>query len=82
MWLGTVDNGISMISKWSKPFKHYVHDTEDPSSLGYGEVMAICEARSGDLWVAHWGSGISRLIRGSKKFIHYVHNPAAQISIG
>jgi PAS domain S-box-containing protein len=58
-------------------FQHYIHDPDDPSSLGPGAVKAILEDHTRTLWVATEEPGtLNRFDRITKTFTRYEYDPA------
>jgi signal transduction histidine kinase/ligand-binding sensor domain-containing protein len=68
VWVGT-DYGLNRMD--SKPlsgearFTSYLSNPEDPSTLSADEVTAICEARTGTLWIGTSGGGLNRFERSA-----------------
>jgi ligand-binding sensor domain-containing protein len=54
-------------------FNHYRHQPENPSSLSYDEVTAICQSSSGHFWIGTPGGGLNRLDPDSGVFKRYTN---------
>ncbi|HSR30275.1 MAG TPA: two-component regulator propeller domain-containing protein [Anaerolineae bacterium] len=80
VWIGTdsgghlSSGGLDRFDRTTETFVHFVHDPEDPLSLGGPNVRAIHEDRRGVLWIGTDG-GLSRLDRSSGTFTNYRHDP-------
>jgi len=86
IWVGT-STGLDRLDPRSegkggesKPrpyFTHYVHDPNDPHSIGPGAVKVIYEDRSGALWIGTEEPGtLSRMDPASGTFTVYRYDPA------
>jgi two-component system sensor histidine kinase ChiS len=51
LWIGTLDNGLNMISPDRKNFKPYKYNPGDSKSLSNNEVRTIYQDKEGKLWV-------------------------------
>jgi len=72
MWFGTEDG----LNKYDgHTFTVYVHDPEDPNSLGNDTVLSLYEDRSGVLWIGTRGGGLDRLDRETGQWRHYLNDP-------
>jgi signal transduction histidine kinase/ligand-binding sensor domain-containing protein len=87
IWLATgvgpsygYSRGLDRFDRPSGTFVHYLHDPDDPDSLGSGDVWAIFPDRQGGLWVGSDG-GLSRLDRSSETFARYQHDPSDPFSL-
>jgi two-component sensor histidine kinase/ligand-binding sensor domain-containing protein len=89
LWIGTDGGGLNEIVPGRKPgagpvFLKFRHDEEDPNSLPGDAVEAICEDRSGVLWVGLYYGGLGKLVmnddpgadREKRPFIHYYSRPS------
>lgn len=61
LWVGTWDNGISLVDLRRKGFRHYLHIAEDVNSLASDTVMAMLADQGEKMWVATYGGGLNRL---------------------
>lgn len=78
MWFGTED-GLNRYNGFE--FKVYGHDSQDPNSLSDTWVRALCEDRSGTLWIGTRYGGLNRFNRESESFASYRHDPNNQNSL-
>ncbi len=72
MWFGTED-GLNRYD--GAGFRIFKHDPDDPDSLSYNHITALCRDRSGTVWVATNGGGLDRYDPNRERFIHFRHNP-------
>jgi PAS domain S-box-containing protein len=72
MWFGTED-GLNRYDGFN--FRVFRHDPDDPGSLAFNHIKALCVDRSGALWAAMNGGGLDRYDSRLERFIHYRHNP-------
>ncbi|MCP5052260.1 MAG: hypothetical protein GY940_34145 [bacterium] len=70
MWFGT-QNGLIRFDGYA--FTTFKHKPGDSLSLPANEMMAICEDRSGTLWVGTIGGGLSRFDREYETFTTYLY---------
>src|SRR5690606_35692331 len=62
-WVGTYSNGINKANLNGKPFNYHYHDPFNPNSIIDNNVRAICEDKTGNLWIGTRDKGIT-VIRG------------------
>ncbi len=67
LWLGT-EEGIFQYN--GTQFRHFLHDPNDPYSLGLPEVNVIFEDRFGAIWIGADGGGLHRYNPESETFSH------------
>lgn len=72
MWFITED-GLNRYDGYS--FRVFKHDPNDPGSLAYNELKAICVDRLGTIWVGTFYRGLSRFDREKEQFTHFTHDP-------
>jgi len=70
LWIGTAD-GLNRFDRATERFTAYLHDPDDGSTLGPGQVTAIYEDSDSVLWVGTSGGGISYLDRTTGKFTRF-----------
>ncbi len=89
LWIGTDGGGLNELVPGRKPgadpvFLKFRHDEEDPYSLPGDAVEAICEDRSGVLWIGLYYGGLAKLVlnddpgahREKRSFLHYYSRPS------
>ncbi len=86
LWVGTDGGGLNRFdpdppADASGSFTRYLHQPDNPASLGSNSVRAIYEDRAGTLWVGTREGGLSRL-RADGTFTTYRHDPADPASLG
>ncbi len=59
-WIGTL-NGLNKFDRRTEEFTRYLHDPDDPTSIGSNDIMGFAQEPSGLLWIATWDAGINRL---------------------
>ena len=62
-------------------FVPYVHDPQNPASLGRNEIYSLFVDRAGQLWVSLDGGGLDRYDPQTNGFIHYRHDPKNSASL-
>jgi ligand-binding sensor domain-containing protein len=70
LWVGTVNDGISVFDPASERFEHFRHDEKVPGSLGGGSISALLGDGKGGMWIAT-GQGLNHLPAGSKRITHF-----------
>ena len=71
LWIATNGGGLSMLDVKSGEFTTYLHDANDPGSIGSNIVRRVLVARDGSIWAGTREAGLSRLDRDSGQFTHY-----------
>jgi ligand-binding sensor domain-containing protein len=71
MWFGT-ENGLNRYN--GHTFKVF-EESKGSYSLSNNLVRAICEDKSGKLWVGTWGGGLNKLNRAKGEFETYKNSP-------
>lgn len=85
LWIGTYGGGLNRLDKKNESFRHFraqVKHPAPPDAIGYDFVKALCEDRSGDLWVGLWGGGLDRFNRHTLVFTHYKQQAGVSGSLG
>lgn len=70
LYVGHVDNGLSVISLKNRVVQNYVHSVSDKNSLPGNEVRCIFKDNNGNIW-AGTNQGIALFDSDQKKFISY-----------
>jgi ligand-binding sensor domain-containing protein len=76
LWVGTQE-ALNRIDRKTGRITSYRHGGPEAGT----DVVAICEDRSGDLWVGTYGHGLLRFDRRTGQFKEYRHNPADPFSL-
>ena len=79
LWFGT-QSGLNKYDGYE--FTEYKYNPFDSTSISNNQISAICEDRSGMLWIATVGGGLNRFERENEIFTHFTHNPYDSTSIG
>ena len=77
MYFGTED-GLNIYDAYS--FK-VLRKSENPNSLSYNDITALCEDKLGRLWIGTFNSGVNLYIPWKKKFIRFNYNGSNQNSL-
>ena len=78
LWIGTT-NGLNRFDPASETFTRFIHDPEDPQSVGddaFSVAEGFYEDDSGRLWFSTWGGGLSRFDPATETFTRFQHDPA------
>ena len=70
VWVGMLNGGLVGIDLEADTFRQYLHDPEDPRSLGDDILLDVHQDQNGVLWAATV-SGLDRLDFESGTFQHY-----------
>ena len=84
VWVGTDGAGLDRLTfnaDGSVSFTHYVHDENDPYSLGDNYIYSLFEDDTGALWVGSNGGGLSILDPLTQQFETFTYNPLNPNSI-
>jgi len=74
LWVGNVEQGLSLRRKDTDGFLHFRHQSANDNSLSHNSVYAITQDNRNQLWVATWGGGINRASLNnapSPSFVHF-----------
>jgi signal transduction histidine kinase/ligand-binding sensor domain-containing protein/DNA-binding response OmpR family regulator len=78
IWVGSQDNGISMLNVDNHTLLNYAHDATDKNSLSSNRVFSIVETPDGNILVGTIEGGIDLFDLSNKKFIrNYIPSPDA-----
>ncbi len=75
LWIGT-EAGLNQFDPRTGAFTCYRNIATDLHSLSSDKVTAICEDRSGVLWIGTESGGLNKFDRKKKRFAHYADNAA------
>jgi ligand-binding sensor domain-containing protein len=70
LWVGT-ENGLNRFDARTDGFQRFLHEPNDPKTLGSNRVTTIFEDRQNRLWVGCWGGGLNRYDPENERFIHF-----------
>ena len=74
LWIGTWGNGVIVVDKNFKKYKHFYYDSNNPNELRTNRIMDLHFDKDGRLWIATFGGGLSRLtksINNSKEIFSF-----------
>ncbi|MCP4118628.1 MAG: PAS domain S-box protein [Desulfobacteraceae bacterium] len=74
VWIGTGGGGLNRLDGSGGGFVHYLHDDDDPASIGDNDIWAISQDRRGDLWIGTHGAGLNRFNPAEETFVRYDHD--------
>ncbi len=85
LWVGTVSGGLNRLRPAGEAsgrgsFERYLHDPDDPASLGSDSVASLCQDADGRLWVGTYGAGLN-LHLGGGAFRRFAHDPGDSQSL-
>jgi PAS domain S-box-containing protein len=75
LWVGTQGDGLFERNATTGAWRHYLHRSNDSTTLGGHEVSVLLRDRRGRLWVGTFDAGVDLLENGSGHFLHYRHDP-------
>ena len=67
IWVGTNGGGLNLYNEITGSFQRYVHDPNDPYSIGHNRIWSIAEDSKGRIWAAT-SDGLYRLDRTQQRF--------------
>jgi len=59
LWVGTLDDGLSLYDRENDIFYNFKHDSKDPTSIIGNSIMVIYETQEGELWFGTEQGGLS-----------------------
>lgn len=80
LWVGTYSNGINKANLNGKRFDYFYHDPLNNNSIVDNDVRAICEDKSGNLWIGTRNEGIT-IVGKNKTYQTLKHNNKNKSSI-
>ncbi len=81
IWV-TSDKGLCLLDRQSGRFRRFRNDPADPRSLSSDRTRAICEDKTGALWIGTTDGGVNRMNPGTREFTRFLHDPADANSPG
>jgi PAS domain S-box-containing protein len=79
IWFGTTSNGIQRYDGYE--LRPYLHDANNPHSLGYNYIAVLYVDKEGTLWVGTSGGGLERFNKKSDSFEHFLNEPGNSESL-
>jgi len=73
LWVGNVEQGISLRKKGSDEFLHFRHQSGNSNSLSHNSVYSIAQDDRNQLWMATWGGGINRVSLNNVSGLSFVN---------
>jgi len=80
LWIGTEHGGLNKLERASSTstvptFTRFLYDPKNPHGLNHPDVRAICEDRSGKLWLGTLGAGLNYFDPETGQFTSRVSDP-------
>lgn len=82
LWVGTNGGGLSRLDPRTDKMIRFLHDPQDPQTLGDDRVWALEFDQQGRLWIGMDGGGLDRLDPRSGAFRHYRHRRSDPSTLG
>lgn len=68
IWMGTHEKGLYRYDPKNHSLVRYLHNPDDPYSLGHNSIWAITEDEEQNLWLGSWGGGLIYYNRNTRSF--------------
>ena len=78
IFIGTDRGGLNVYHKHTDAFSHYLHDADDPESIGGNAVFDMVEDENGTLWIATLDGGLNAFDTENQTFKRYLLDPVHQ----
>lgn len=75
LWIGTDGGGLNYFDRKAGKYTYYLHDENDPHSLGANVVATVFEDRRGRIWVGLYQAGLDLFEPQTGRFTHFRHAP-------
>ena len=75
IWIGTSGGGLNCYDPKTELFEHYMHDPNNPKSLGNDRVLTVFIDSHNIVWVGTDGGGLNKFNRQNKTFTVYKNDP-------
>jgi signal transduction histidine kinase/ligand-binding sensor domain-containing protein/DNA-binding response OmpR family regulator len=75
LWIGTDGGGLNYFDRKTGKFAYYLHDENEPLSLGANEVTTILEDKRGHIWAGLYRAGLDLVDPQTGRFTHFCHVP-------
>ena len=76
LWIGTSGGGLNRYDPRTELFEHYMHDPNNPKSLGNDRVLTVFIDSHNNVWVGTDGGGLNKFNRQDKTFTVYKNSPS------
>jgi signal transduction histidine kinase/ligand-binding sensor domain-containing protein len=74
-WIGSENNGLFRFDRDEETSEHFLHDPDNPQSLGANSIFEILEDSAGNLWIGTGSQGLNIFDRDERIFYRYIHQP-------
>lgn len=71
LWFGSYSHGLFRYDKSTDSFTNFIHQKNDPASIGFNDVRVIIGDSLNNLWIGTNGGGLSFLPAGSNRFVNF-----------
>lgn len=82
LWIGTADNGVSLLKPVAGGIRTLSHRPNDARSLSQGHIRAIHAENDSILWIGLNGGGLNRLNIYTNTAMRYTNDPDDSQSLG
>jgi ligand-binding sensor domain-containing protein/signal transduction histidine kinase len=74
LWIATYEHGLIHFDPRTEKATQYLHERNNPSSIGVNSVKSLHKDNRGNLWVTYNGAGLGKLDRITNKFTNYEYD--------
>lgn len=74
VWVGTENNGITIIEKDSDKLSHYTYNPKYEYGVQNNSIWSLYEDKDGTIWIGTFNKGIFKLDRNLRKFRRFKHS--------
>ena len=82
IWLGTDTHGLIRIDPDGRIRSQWLHDPEDPASIGSNSINALSIDFRNNIWVSSWYGGISRIDMRTGEVVNFTDDPEDSLGLG
>lgn len=75
LWIGTYTRGVFKLNPDKELIENYIHNPDDPNSIGGNLIRCVFKDSKGLLWFASENNGISVYNSDTDRFSSYKNNP-------